>query len=395
VSNYISHKKAELDWIRKFCPSIDIFDHSEGVNFKFRLMKELKSENIKDLANSVTLINPLRPSYHGKKVSYRYQRQDFSIQGVPEIEVFYPGLVTKLSLAGHFTQSGQAATFGLFHQLKKYDTNLSIKCLTPKIYFETLRVLEGLSVSIDETSKIAFIDSCTATKKAKDYLEGLSLDQLIVDTTTWCLNSEEIQSIIDWAHEKNVTLYLLRSYLKLDCLGAEYGLLGSVVRLTSTYELHWDKSFLETLSYSGLLAVHENIYPFLWDKTFLELTISRTERIRSNTKFLVHHLEPFLKSINPSIRLVSFEHGLYFGVFFPRKEDLMPEKFLKLSLLHQITTRYCDSFGFDFPSLTNVLSVYEKTNESALRFCPGDNEEIKENILNLLKDYFSVFFQQI
>jgi hypothetical protein len=395
VSNYQSQKNAEIEWIRQFSQSNNITISTYSFEKKFQIMKELKSEVIKQLKNSITLIHPLQNSYFGKKISYRYQRQDFRIEDTSQLEVYYPGLKSEQNVQGYFTQSGQAATLGLFHHLKKTYPKLSIRLISPKIYFETLRVFEGLSIPQDKKSKIGFIDSCTSTTHPMEYLEGKNLKQLIVDTTTWGLNSEEIQSIINWARDHQVVLYLIRSYIKLDCLGGEYGLLGSIVKLNSHISPEENKTFLETLSYCGSLAIHENIYPFLWDKKFLDLTSNRVERIRSNTRYLVNELDPYLKSINPLIRVTCYQHELYFGVYYPKKDDLMPEIFLKLSILHQIPSRFCDSFGFDFPSLTNVLSNYEKSQESALRFCPGDNEDIKENLLKLLKDYFAVFFREI
>jgi hypothetical protein len=77
-------------------------------------MKELKSEVIKQLKNSITLIHPLQNSYFGKKISYRYQRQDFRIEDTSQLEVYYPGLKSEQNVQGYFTQSGQAATLGCF-----------------------------------------------------------------------------------------------------------------------------------------------------------------------------------------------------------------------------------------------------------------------------------------
>src|SRR5690606_36414059 len=103
-----------------------------------------------------------------------------------------------------------------------------------------------------------------AEKAPLEYLTNLKSERLIVDTTNWNISSSEIQQIVTWAENNDTDLYLIRSHLKLDSLGAEYGLLGSVVKLSSREDKAWDKFFLETLSYAGLSAVHEQIYPFLW-----------------------------------------------------------------------------------------------------------------------------------
>jgi hypothetical protein len=390
---YLNKKNAELEWFRRFSPSLQIPETFDPLMTKFKLMKELKAEMLLKLTNSVTMIWPLKESFPGKKVTYRYQRQDFIIEGHSPLEVYYPGLKTRLNVNGHFTRSGQSATFGLNLALKnKYESH-SVRLLCSHLYFETLRVLEGLKIKVDKDSTTALLDSSMTEKDPLAYLEGKPLKVLIVDTTNWNIDSKYIQQIIGWAEVNQVELFLIRSHLKLDCLGAEYGLLGSIVRISENENKEWDKFLLETLSFAGLLAVHEQVYPFLWDEEFLKLTAERTERIRSNTAFFTEQLEPYLKSLKNPMRIKHFHHGLFFGVYYDGKKDHHPEKFLKLSIMHQVPAKYCDSFGFDFISLTNVVSFYESSQESLLRFCSGDNNDNREDALQLLKDYL-VFFDQ-
>lgn len=360
---------------------------------KFKLMKELKAETLKALSNSVTMIWPIKDSFHGKKVNYRYQRQDFVIEGASPLEVFYPGLKSSLNVTGHFTRSGQSATFGTSLALKNWDEKFTLRFLAPQTYFETIRVLDGLKIPRRADAETAFLDSSTLEKDPLEYLKDQKLKRLIVDTTNWCITSRKIQNVITWAEDQKVELFLLRSHLKLDCLGGEYGLLGSVVRISAEQDKEWDKFFLETFSYSGLLAVHEQLYPFLWDETFLKLTEARTERIKSNTSYLTKELSEFFKELKHPLRLQTPNHGLFFNIHYKGKADHHPDKFLRLSFLHQVPAKYCDSFGFDFLSLTNVVSFYENVQESSLRFCSGDNTEQVADSLKVIKDYL-VFFDQ-
>ena len=394
VGSYSQIKQAELAWFNDFSSHLSVPEQFDPYITKFKLMKALKAKTIQDLNNSVTLIWPIKETFAGKKVTYRYQRQDLMIESESPLEVFYPGLKTKLRVTGHFTRSGQSATFGLNLALKNSQDNFTLKLLAPVTYFESLRVIDGLKIKRQDDSRTALLDSSVLQDKTLNYLEGKSLERLIVDTTNWNINSEEIQNIINWAEKNEVELFLLRSHLKLDSLGAEYGLLGSVVKLSSKEDQAWDKFFLETLSYAGLLATHEQIYPFLWDKKFLKLTEERTARIRQNTQYLTRNLEEFVKTCKNPMRLKTFEHGLFFGVFYKGQADYHPEKFLKLAMLHEVPAKHCDSFGFDFLSLTNVISFYSDANESALRFCSGDNTENIEDAAKLIRDYLSFFDQQ-
>lgn len=391
MTSYLEIKNAELEWFRRFAPDLQIPSSFDPLMTKFQLMKELKAKTLLSLPNSVTMIWPLKESFAGKKISYRYQRQDFIIEGHSPLEVYYPGLKTSLHVNGHFTRSGQSATFGLSLALKNTYPELKLQHLSQYTYFESLRVFDGLKITSDKASDTAFMDSSQLETDPLSILVNKTLSRLIVDTTNWNINSGNIQKIIDWAQEKKIELFLIRSHLKLDCLGAEYGLLGSVVKLSHKEDKVWDKFFLETLSYAGLLAVHEQIYPFLWDEDFLRLTAARTERIRQNTQYLTTELSSFIKNLKHPLRLKILDHNLFFGIFYEGKADHHPEKFLKLSYLHQIPAKYCDSFGFDFLSLTNVVSFHESTQESSLRFCSGDNTERREDTLQLIKDYL-VFF---
>lgn len=390
---YAVQKKAELDWFKKISEDLSVPTTFDPLMTKFKLMKEIKAKTLLSLANSVTMIWPIKESFYGKKINYRYQRQDLVIEGPAPLEVFYPGLKSSLNVTGHFTRSGQSATFGTAQALKNWETNFTLKFLTSMIYFETIRVFDGLKISRKQDADTGFLDSSTLETDPLTALNGLKLKRLLVDTTNWCFTSANIQNVIDWSKKHNVELFLLRSHLKLDCLGAEYGLLGSVVRIASEENKEWDKFFLETLSYAGLLAVHEQIFPFLWDKEFIKLTEARTERIRANTKYLTTELAKFIKELKHPLRLKILDHGLFFGVFYQGKADHHPEKFLKLSMMHQVPAKYCDSFGFDFLSLTNVVSFHENIQESSLRFCSGDNIEQIEDSLKLIKDYL-VFFDQ-
>lgn len=395
MDKYLNLKNAELEWFRRFSPDLHIPDTFDPLMTKFKLMKELKAEMLLKLSNSVTMIWPLHEVFPGKKVSYRYQRQDFVIEGHSPLEVYYPGLKTNYAVNGHFTRSGQSATFGLSLALKNRFPDLSYNFIYEFIYFESQRVFEGLKITASRSSTTAYLDSSQIINEPMSYLSGQKIERLIVDTTNWNSNSPYIQAIINWAEENSVELFFLRSHLKLDCLGAEYGLLGSVVRLSPSQDKEWEKFFLETLSYAGLLAVHEQVYPFLWDDEFLKLTAARTERIRENTKFLVNSLDPFLKSLKHPMRLKSFDHNLFFALYHEAHAEHHATKFLKLAIMNQVPAKYCDSFGFDFLSLTNVLSYHLLTQESSLRFCSGDDSEHREDTLKLIKDYLVFFDQQI
>lgn len=390
MATYSELKISELNWFKVFSPGLQIPEKVDPSQIKFELMKKLKSQSILSNSNSVTLIWPLRQLLTDKTISFNYQRQDFAIEGPATLEIFYPGLKSSSYVFGRFTTSGQAATFGLSLALKNYDPAFSIQPLISGCYFESKRVFDGLGIETKINSETMFLDSSALTKDPLEYLNGVKLIRLIVDTTNWNIDSNTIQSIIDWSSRNSCELLLVRSHLKLDCLGGEYGLLGSIVRIETKNE-EWERNLVDTLAYSGLIASYEQVYPFLWDPEFLRLTSERTERIRANTKFLTDGLASYVKSLSRPMRLQTYDHQLYFSIVFKGKAELHQEQFLKLSKLHEIPVKFCNSFGFDFFSLTNFIAINEKTEENYIRLCPGDNCDQIEDYLKLVKDYLLFF----
>ncbi len=353
-------------------------------------MKALKASCLRELRNGVTKIWEVPGLWYGKRIDYRYQRQDFSVEGAAApLEVFYPNLRSNRRAVGRFTRSGQSAMLGLWLALRSRRPGAEARLLSPQIYFESWRVLQSLGVACSGTGRLGLLDSSTLAADPLRYLAGVDLDALVVDTTTWDLSSPDIQRIIDWAEAQRLPLFVVRSHLKLDCLGAEYGLLGSVVLLSEDEEA-LGTALVESLSLGGLLAVHEDLYPFLWDPEFLRLTAARTARIQTTTRAIVGALEPFLAARSERLRIERFGHDLFFIVYYRGGSAHCPDAFVELARDADVPARYCDSFGFDFPSLTNVILRHPETGECSIRICSGDDPRRSEATAALLRRYLDL-----
>ncbi len=387
---HLEHKKAEAQWFESFAPALAVERLDVSTDAKFRAMKALKASCLRELRNGVTKIWQVPDLWYGKRIDYRYQRQDFSVDGeAAPLEVFYPNLRSKRRAVGRFTRSGQSAMLGLWLALRGRFPGAEARLLSPQVYFESSRVLGSLSVACSDTGRIGLLDSSTLVTDPLRYVADVELDALVVDTTAWDLSSPDIQRIIDWADAQRLPLFAVRSHLKLDCLGAEYGLLGSVVLLSDEDEAI-GTAVVESLSLGGLLAVHEDLYPFLWDPEFLRLTAARTERIRSTTRAIVGALEPFLAARSERLRIERFGHDLFFIVYYRGGSAHCPDAFVELARAAHVPARYCDSFGFDFPSLTNVILRHEDTGECSLRICSGDDPHRSDAIAALLRRYLDL-----
>lgn len=172
-------------------------------------------------------------------------------------------------------------------------------------YWETLSFLRTFSFQYSTKKghglpKTLYFDSSTHQQgspepTAKD-LRGHDL--LVVDTTCYPLHSQSLANLISLASNLGIPCILVRSHMKLDCLGMEYGRLGSIVVLWNPKHLsasRFASAFMSQLhsisNLMGLPASVSQVYPFLSSKTFQKHNSKWLEVIQNNNKRLVTDLQ--------------------------------------------------------------------------------------------------------
>ena len=327
--------------------------------------------------------------YYDLEIFSRYQRQGHYINSPNFSEQLYSqcGINTEIEKA-FFLTSCQAIHYALFKSVLSIDPNTTLLFGTNRIYFETLNAwnaLKSVSNNLPNAKNIFLLDSAFIESQ-NDLLKFTEqeIDFLIFDTTCFDRQSEEIKIVMKKVLENKTPTVITRSHLKIDSFGEEYGLLSSVVFLNfeTVPGMNILKLFNEEVSMMGAFAPIANIYPYIIDEDLKNISSLRNNLIKKNCQYLMDSLQEVCSQNNLTIN--SFFHRQYFTVTYPGKCNnfsKIGQGFIKLCKVYGVDGKFCDSFGFDFLSLTNVNSFDKKNNLSFLRICPGaDDGDLQKKI---------------
>ena len=163
---------------------------------------------------------------------WSYRRFDERIRA--RAQSIYPALQTRVAFA-IFSGSGMAAISAALQALDAAVAGGTPLGIPIDAYFETLRVaglLRRVRALIDAEPRagaVHYLDSITTRDRSAFDARGLGA--VLFDTTCYDAADVRIGQVVEHCREARVLCVLLRSHLKLDCLGLEYGRLGSMVVL--------------------------------------------------------------------------------------------------------------------------------------------------------------------
>lgn len=327
--------------------------------------------------------------YFGIELYSRYQRQGHLIKDKRTFSKLYsqdfnPNTDHEL----FFTTNCQSAHFGLLHALKACFPKASLFKPTEKLYFESTYILERyeeIFSSNNSNETIVFLDSTFITREELFCFEEVdSCVAIIFDTTCFDRQSSLITDVVRKAQEKAIPLILTRSHLKLDSLGTEYGPLGSILFLNQEEDLI-KKTCFEYISHMGAFATISQIYPFIFDQSLKDIASLRVEMIQENTKKIFNGV--YEENCQSGFYHPERLHGLH-NVFVYDRDKVnfykLAEKFVALSKVYNVESKFCDSFGFDFFSLTNVESC-DSLNRGFLRFCSSIKADEVDGSVNVIR----------
>lgn len=319
---------------------------------------------------------PIRYAYN-IPIRYDYQRIRHFLESKRPLKYIYPGLKLPRSSTtyGMFTSSGQNTITCMFQVLRliKKEAGLHI---FDNAYWETLVFLKKHNFKFTEgkikkNSKILYFDSSTHRKESPEILlnDLNNVELLIIDSTCFPFNSKDLEKIIKMAYSKGVVCLLIRSHMKLDCLGLEYGRLGSIAviwnskhsrshKLSKSFLSAFQGAFQGMASLYGVPASTSQFYPFLTSKSFLKVNSEWLKTIQKNNRFVVDSLkeDPIFK--NGPFQLTSFKHNFFFWISFRRQltnrkmENLLAVLSRLLSYEH-IMHKNIASYPWDFLGITN------------------------------------------
>jgi hypothetical protein len=341
----------------------DLDTYQELFLAKLSYAKLIKSHHIQSCLATES-INPhiVEMSCKGK-LKFNYQRVDSQVLDY-DLSPFY-SLDQNLNIANFFwTSTCQGAISSIFLAMHRH-SDVTDLVLPFGAYWESLgffTLLEFAIKAAPETSGfVLYLDSSTAPSgwfnKIEPFLQGASW--IVVDTTCWDLDAADFSFFLNYVKEKNIgPIMLVRSHQKLDCLGLEYGRLGSVLILDQRRVIS-DKFILtlkDIFSWQGIYAHTEQMYPFFADKGFPALSRKWLEAVRNSNQSLLSHPLPSLMR-NRAIEIEDFSHKKFFWVRF--KGSLSEDNVQLISRKLSIILRALDlphlsiaSYPWDFISIT-------------------------------------------
>ena len=382
IESYLDRKFREISLLNSCLASpLDLQRPASAgmaIEQKFRLAAAIKAErslqnwSFTETARSLTQ----RAKSGAFEFGYGYQRADLHILGPP----IYRALcspITNVVQQTMYTGSGMSAMAALLTALLRLRDSAEV--LIPQgCYSETRELIESfgglfrilpleawrrLRRSTKGVTRIALLDSSVRS----GFFGFLGapihdIDLVIFDTTCFWRSSARIERVVNWALHSKLPLALVRSHAKLDCLGIEYGRLGSVVVASPQQGIlsgrpEWiidlSRQTSDSVRLFGFAPIPASFPPFTGTRQFERCSVLRIAAIIRNNRRMAGLLSAELGGT----RVVSaFQHGLYL--------TLMPSRDLSIQRARGLAAALCDelissalpvshsgSFGFDFVAI--------------------------------------------
>jgi len=281
------------------------------------------------------------------RFDYAYQRADLEVAGPP------PYTVRGLSQPKwvFYTASGMAALACTFLAVRRLWPHCRLDVRADG-YPETRELADLLDQTEQQGNggRVAVIDSAIDTPTSvRTRLEGARL--AIFDTSCFAASSGRIGAIVRDAQRRACPLILVRSHTKLDCLGLDYGRLGSIA--VFDHEAAGPSRGLSVLisdfvRLTGSAALPLHFPPFAAGEEFRDLTRARIANAMRSARAIARGLTA---AGHADVR--SYAHGLYVVLFPAPFADSEAASSASAALAEALAAaglpaRHAGSFGFDF-----------------------------------------------
>jgi hypothetical protein len=356
---------------------------------KFRLAAAIKAERaLQNWSITETAWASHQPVKSGAfEFNYGYQRADLRVHGPPIYRALQSSSAN-LVQETIYASSGMSAMAALLSALSKLCDCAEL--LVPNgCYSETQELFDsfgsrfrtlppeagtGLPRRGNRVLRAALIDSSVrAGFFAFEKMVTDDIDLVIFDTTCFGRSSTRIRRIVEWALRSNLPLALVRSHAKLDCLGIEYGRLGSVVLAAPLQgilngRLKWLTGLIrgtsESIRLLGSAPIPANFPPFAAGRAFERCTVDRIAAIIRNNRRMVRLLSARLGAAQVA---ASFQHGLYFTLELAGNPSVADATGLANSLCRELESSalpvaHAGSFGFDFIAIDRFADSWSRCN---------------------------------
>lgn len=374
MSKTLEVKLAELAPLSQFfkkpikTPMVAKKDINELLQHKNFLMRELRAQAYREHTFANTNVGKLSCEWYGFKFFQRYSRQGDPLVGESICKQIYPVAPAALKAHGFFLSSGQAATLTALVVLV---SKLKLGCESKQIraYFESVDLLQSLPKS-KAAESFLFFDS-SALNFSWDSLASADPKKILLFDTT-CIDRQDahLAEFLSQIHKTRRPAILVRSCLKLDTFGAEYGTLGNLLILNPEEFPH--KKVQDVVKSVGAVLGHfssiDAVYPFLTHEDITNLNSLRVGRIQANNRILTEHLQE--KGIQVRVR----PHHLFCELTSTDDGNPVPLQRLakKIFKVTNYPIHFADSFGLDIAGVTTYADFYDPQGRAVLRLIPPD-----------------------
>lgn len=278
---------------------------------------------------------------------YEYQRADLTVAGPSAYSV---RALEEQLLPTQYTTSGMAAMSASFLAVQRLWPGCGFEARADG-YPETRELIELLrGEERNGTERVVIIDSTVDTPAAAR-ARMQDATAAIFDTSCFASSSSRIRAVTRAAQDQKLPLILIRSHTKLDCLGLDYGRLGSVVVATGSAggpEKALNCLIADFIRLTGAAALPLHFPPFASGEAYRLLSRARSAWTIRCTR----HIETNLRQ-SAALDIRTFAHGLYivfYPAFYTRKEEASEAAadLVARFVDHGIPARHAGSFGFDF-----------------------------------------------
>ena len=379
---------------------------AEAIDMKFKLAAALRAERAMQSWPVTETAHPTVAHLRSGAFTFRfgYQRADLSIRGPP----IYPALAQHAQRSHPvYTGAGMSAIASLLTAVLRVRGSARVS-LPPGAYSETRELLERFGSRVDvaawtpggaghaqTATSILWIDSCVPSGfHGFELLPTRDFDLVVFDTTCFSHGSRRIARVVDWSRRAQLPIALVRSHAKLDCLGIEYGRLGSIEYVGDDRDSRhaWLKQLVaethEAIRLFGAAALPSHFPPFVGQDAYRVCTARRTAAILCNTRRAARRLSGAFGY--EAVR--TYQHNLYLTLApaVPRDSAAIwrAADDMCSSLTRQdLPVKHAGSFGFDFTALDSFTDPLSEC--PVLRIAPGDlPSRTADRIVDAIADYW-------
>ena len=392
IADYWQRKRAEVALMRELCgvaedgwPTGGAELLAEKQRLRARILARATLDHPEHTESNLT--GGSEQTVGRARVAYSYLRWDGRWSSRrPAEEIYPPGDAPwpRTISIGLLTSSGMAAVSATLTALDRLVPAGTRLFIGQGSYFETTTFARGYLHNLQappervgaEAGDVVLLDSITGTDWPAIFADRPldPLTALILDTTCYDASSPRIAAIVARATADGVPLILVRSHIKLDCLGSEHGRLGSILlvlprsasRARFSFARKLRREILDVLRLTGGAPfTPAQLFPPTSDPALLEryqrLNQRRNERlVASNARAVA----AMAAAAHPTTFVEDFHHQLFFKIrtFLGDPARVRGHGDDLLARLRDagLFALYAPSFGYDFIAVTLIVYAQKR-----------------------------------